>query len=647
MPSTATLPKGATLLTGAATDFTRACDTALATAKEHLEALKRLEPTAEAQILSRYDDATTALSNMGARCGLAREVHPDDAFRLAAEACEQRLEAFNVELAQDRPLYDALARIDASKADPVTAHLLFKTLREFRRAGVDRDEATRAQVKTLNEELVKVGQAFARNIRDDVRTVKLTQAQLKGLPPDWLEGHRPDSDGAVAVTTNTPDLLPVMLYAQDASAREALWRAARLRAYPANVDVLKTLLSKRHQLATLLGYRSWAHYATETRMVRDERAAADFIANGEKATLQRAKADMAVLIERKRRDVPGATAVEPWEQDFYDDRVKNEQYGLDTQALRSYFEYGTVKQGVLDITGRLFGVRFAQVSDAAVWHPTVETYDIYEGQERLGRVHLDMHPRDNKYKHAAQFGLTTGRAGKELPEAVLVCNFPQPGGLLQHSEVETFFHEFGHLLHEIFAGRQPYGGVSGIKTEWDFVEVPSMLLQEWPLDASVLKTFARHHQSGETMPDALIAQLKRAKSFGLGLFERRQFYLAAVSLELHQRAPGFDAGEVVKELQDRFMPFRREWAPGTHFELSFGHLDGYSATYYTYLWSTVIAKDLLTRFAEKGMLDAPTAQRYRQQVLEAGGSRDAAASVEAFLGRPYNFSAFEAWLQTQ
>lgn len=643
MPPLTSTPHAATLLSGPVADFTRRCDETLARAQAAVAELKALPPGQDAKVLALYDEVTTLMGNMGARSGLAKEVHPDEAFRHACEACEQRLEAYNVELSLDRGLYDALAKVDTKSLDPVGAFWLFKTLREFRRSGVDRDEATRAKVKALNEELVKLGQAFGRNIRDDVRTVQLDPKALEGLPADWLAAH-PAKDGKVTVTTNTPDYLPVMIYAKSSAAREALWRAYRSRAFPQNAKVLDDLLARRFELANLLGYPTWAAYVTETKMVKSAEAAADFIEKGRLATEARAKADMATLLERKRKDVPGATSVEPWEHQFYEDRVKAESYGLDTQALRAYFEYGNVKKGVMDITSTLFGVRYVRVTDAQVWHPDVETWDVFEGDALLGRIHLDMHPREGKYKHAAQFGLTVGVRGKALPEAVLVCNFPRPGELMQHSDVETFFHEFGHLLHEIFAGRQPWAGVSGIRTEWDFVEVPSMLLQEWPLDPTALKTFAKHHQTGEPIPDALVTQLKRAREFGVGTDTRRQFFLSAVSLAFHDRAPGFETEKVLEAQQERFLPFRREYVPGTHFELGFGHLDGYSAIYYTYQWSTVIAKDLLTRFHEQGMLNGTLATQYRKKVLEPGGSREAGALVQDFLGRPYSFDAFQQWL---
>ncbi len=639
-----TTPKAATLLSTTAEAFTKGCDDSLAKAKELVAKVKKTPKGQDAKTLELYDEVVDVMSNAGARSSLAKEVHPEQKFREACEACEQKLEAYNVELSLDRELYEALSKIDAKKLDPVAGFWLFKTLREFRRAGVDRDEETRAKVKALNEELVKLGQAFGRNIRDDVRTVKADPKDLEGLPADWLAAHPKGDDGKIAVTTNTPDYLPVMTYAKGVKLREQLWRAYRDRAHPKNVEVLNQMLTKRHELATLLGYPTWAAYVTETKMVKSAEAARDFIEQGRTATEARAKADMEQLLARKKKDDPKATSIEPWEHQFYEDRVRAESYGLDSQALRPYFEYGNVKQGVMSITSKLFGVRYAPASDAKVWHPEVESFDIFEGEQLIGRIHLDMHPRDGKYKHAAQFGLTVGRGGKELPEATLVCNFPKPGELMEFSQVETFFHEFGHLLHEIFAGRQRWAGVSGVRTEWDFVEVPSMLLQEWPLDSTALKTFAKHHKTGEPIPDALLTQLKRAKEFGAGLDTRRQFFLSAVSLAFHERAPGFDTNQVLKEVQEKFVPFRREWVPGSHFELGFGHLDGYSAIYYTYQWSTVIAKDLLTKFREKGMLDANVATEYRKKVLDPGGSVEADKLVKDFLGRPHSFAAFEAWL---
>jgi thimet oligopeptidase len=635
-------------LTVSPEQFTAECQKSLEQAREAIVRLKSDRSSHGGnQILTTYDLATAALANAAAHANLASNVHPDPSVRLAAEGCEQQIDALSVEISLDRDVYDALASVPPSGEGADTRHWLERTLLEFRRAGVDRDAPIREKVRGLSEELVRIGQDFSRNIRDDVRTVELDPKELAGLPEDYVTAHPPGANGKVAITTNYPDYFPFMTYASSTKAREALWRAYRLRGYPKNEAVLAKLIEKRHALATLLGYPSWAAYATEDKMTKSEKVAGDFIEKVSKAAEHRAQEEYAQLLKFKRRISPSASRVEPWEQEYLEDQFKSERFGFDSQSLRPYFEYSRVKQGVMDITSRMFGISYQRVSDQAVWHPDVETYDVLDGNQVLGRIYLDMHPREGKYKHAAQFPLSIGQRGIRGPEGVLVCNFPKPGetpALMQHSEVETFFHEFGHLLHHVFAGNQRWATVSGVRTEWDFVEVPSMLLQEWASDPQTLSLFARHYQTGATIPSELVQKLRDSREFGKALYTRRQMFLSALSLELHNRPPGFNPTELAFQLQEKYVPFRRELVPGAYFHLSFGHLEGYSAIYYTYAWSVVIAKDLLTVFQQNGMLDPASARRLRAAILEPGGSKEAALLVRDFLGRDYNFKAYENWL---
>ncbi|MGC4000371.1 MAG: M3 family metallopeptidase [Anaeromyxobacter sp.] len=597
-----------------------------------------------------YDAAFAALGEAASRASLARNVHPDAALRDAAEAAEQEVDALSTELSLDRGLYDALSAVDVSREDPATRHLVEKALRDFRRSGVDRDEPTRARVRALREELVRIGQEFGRNIKDDVRRLPLTPAELEGLPEDWRRAHPPGDDGQVTLTTDNTDYVPFMTYARSERAREALWRLYRLRGHPRNLDVLSRMLERRAELARLLGYPSWAAYVTEDKMIGSAEAAAAFVARIAAAAEARMRRDHAQLLERKRRDAPGAERVEPWDSAWLQERVKAEQYGFEGQSVRPYFEYRRVKDGVLDVTARLFGIAYTRVPDAAAWHPEVEVHDVTDAESGalLGRVYLDMHPREGKYKHYAQFTLAAGQAGRRVPEGVLVCNFPRPGvdapALMEHGDVRTFFHEFGHLLHHVLGGHTRWAGQSGVATEWDFVEAPSQMLEEWVWDPAVLARFARHVETGEPIPAALVARMRAADEYGKGLMVRQQMFYAALSLELHQREPaGLDTTALVAELQERYTPFRH--VPGTYFHESFGHLDGYSAIYYTYMWSLVIAKDLFGPFRQAGLLDPGPARRYRRAVLEPGGSRPAAELVEAFLGRPHGFDAYAAWLE--
>jgi thimet oligopeptidase len=292
----------------------------------------------------------------------------------------------------------------------------------------------------------------------------------------------------------------------------------------------------------------------------------------------------------------------------------------------------------------MYQVNYKKV-DTTVWHTSVEVYDILGDGEKIGRFYLDMHPRKDKFKHAMMSEVLSGISGKQLPEAVLVCNFPGgdgSAGLMQHDQVSTYFHEFGHLLHHLFGGHQPWMNISGITIEWDFVEAPSILFEEWIWDAEILKTFAVN-TSGETIPDELVAKMNRARMFNEGLGIKQQMFYAAISLNIYNRNYNtFDPMKMVIKLQNEYTPF--DYVDGTHMYLSFGHLYGYSAMYYTYMWSEVIAKDIFSRFKKEGLTNTAVSVDYRKKILEPGGSLDAEVMVKNFLGRDYSFKAFEQWL---
>ena len=629
----------AALLSGSADSFLRASGEDLQRARAAIARLKSLDPSQ--QTLRAWDEATGAISDASARASLLRSVHPDPAMRDAGERCEQQAEALATALALDPEVYGPLSRVDASAEDETTRWYLFRVLRDFRRAGVNRDEQTRARVRALNEELVRIGQEFQRNIRDDVRSIQVTAADLAGLPADYVRSH-----AAGTITTDSPDYIPFMTYSRSSPAREQLWKVYRQRAHPRNLEVLDRMLARRYEMARLLGYESWAAYVTEDKMIGSARAADEFIERIAAAAEARARKDYETLLLRKRRDDPSAERVDAWDSEALKERVRAEQLDFDSQSVRPYFELRRVMDGVLETTARMFGVEYRPAPDAPVWHSDVTAWEVVERGELVGRFFLDLFPREGKYKHAAQFTLASGVRDGTLPEAALVCNFPRPSAepaLLDHGEVVTLFHEFGHLLHHLFGGRTRWAGVSGVRTEWDFVEAPSQMLEEWCWDASVLQRFARHVETGEPIPAPLVERMRSADEFGKGLRVRQQMFYAATSLRLHDRDPaGLDTTALCAKQQERYTPFRH--VPGTWFHESFGHLDGYSAIYYTYMWSLVIAKDLFGVFRREGLLEPAPAARYRRAVLDPGGGRPAAALVQDFLGRPASFAAFEEWL---
>jgi thimet oligopeptidase len=601
------------------------------------------------QVLGAYDAIRRPLDLVRGRAHLASQVHPAEPVRQAGVEIVQELSAFETDLSLDRPTYERLAAIRSEAlAAEEERRLLAHTLRDYRRSGVDRDDAVRARIKQISEELVRTGQAFDMNIARDTRRVSFEDgaAALAGLPADYVAAHAVDASGCVTVSTDPSDFVPFMSYARRGDLRRRLYLEYTNRAAPDNLAVLGRLLELRHELAQLLGYACWADYVTEDKMIKSGAAAREFVARVAALARPRMLAEVAELLEEKRREEPDAQVLHDWERGYWTERFKARALGFDSQSVRPYFAYANVRDGVLATSAALYGVEFRRDRARAVWHHSVECYEVVDGERVVARLYLDMHPRPNKYKHAAMFDLRAGLEGEALPEAALVCNFSEPRGddpaLLLHQDVTTFFHEFGHLLHHLFAGRQRYLSFSGIATEWDFVEAPSQMYEEWAWDAGVLARFARHHATREPIPAELVARLRAAEEYGKGTHVSVQMFYAALSLALHDRDPvGLDPMALLVELKGRTLPFPHE--PGSRFLAAFGHLHGYSAIYYTYMWSLVIAKDLFSRF-DGDLMNNAVANDYRREILAPGGSRDAAELVRGFLGRDYATDAWEAWL---
>jgi len=600
------------------------------------------------QVIALVNEVDDELAGAGAIASLAAQAHPDREVRTLAEEGELQVRSYVNELNQDRAFFDVLARAAdelGEFADEGGARLLRLKLRDARRAGVDRDEATRERLRELVEREVALGQEFARAIREDVRSIRITPDRLAGLPEDYVAAHPADEEGLVTVTTDYPDSIPFLKFALDAGSRRALTRAFLNRAWPANEATLRELLSVRAERANLLGYDGWPDFDAEVKMVGSGAAIAAFIDRIEKLARPGGERDRDALLERLRRDRPEAVGIDRADASFYLESLRREVYDVDAQDVRRYFPFVAVRAGLLAVTGRLFGLRYEPV-DAPTWHEDVAVYDVYfaerDDREPIGRIYLDLFPREGKFKHAAQFELVLGlrrEDGSTRPEGALLCNFSD--GLMEHSDVKTLFHEFGHLVHHVVAGRQPFARFSGVATEWDFVEAPSQMLEEWAWDADVLATFARNG-AGEAIPAELVGRMRAARDFAEASASCTQMFYAATSYYLHATLPA-ELAEAVDDLQRRYDVF--DPVADTHFYASFGHLDGYSSAYYTYMWSQVIAKDLFSAFDPDDLFEPTVARRYRDIVLAAGGSRDAADLVEEFLGRPYSFDAFGQWLE--
>src|SRR5579862_750490 len=597
--------------------------------------------------LAPFDEASRQLNSAAYFAGLMQQVHPDAGFRDHATEMIRKVSAAQTALALNRDVYHALAALDLSRADAATRYYVQRQLLEFRLAGVDKDDATRARLKQLNDQLTEEQSMYDRNISDGTKTVEAAPTELEGLPQDYIDRHKPGADGKVRITTDYPDLVPVMKFAQSDALRRQLWEAFTTRAYPKNHDVLSNMMQTRYQIASLLGYSSWADYNAADKMIQKGENIADFIQQVNRASQPVAEREFAMLLAQKKKLDPQASAVDDYEVSYLSEQVRRSEYNFDSQSVRPYLPFARVKQGILDTAATLFHLTFRQESGVPAWDPAVEAWDVLDGGKMIGRFYLDLHPRPGKYSHAEMAPVLDGIRGKQLPEAILVCNFAVPTatdpGLMEYGDVVTFFHEFGHLMHWILGGQQAWAGISGISMEADFGEAPSQMLEEWMRSPQVLASFARHYQTGQPIPAELVARMNRASAFGRATWVQQQNSYTAMSYQLYRAKPQEIDIEAVcpqaTRTYTRFTPL-----PGVHFYAAFGHLAGYSSAYYTYLWDKVIAEDFFAQFDPANLLASEASMRYRRQVLEPGGSVSANTLVRNFLGRPQNMTAFQHWM---
>jgi thimet oligopeptidase len=628
------------------------------------------EPRTLDNTLVLYDRAVAALGVAGSEAGLLHSVCREKEVRSEAEAMVQAVSEAAVQLSLNPQVYQALSAIDPSNVDAATQHYLERTLLQYRLAGVDKDQPTRERIQELQERITELGLAFGRNVQEQGNTVVVEDAaELGGLPHDFLARHAPDAEGHITLTTDYPDYQPVMTFAKSDALRRRMFLAYNTRAYPANKPILMDILATRRQLANTLGFDSWADLATADQMMGSAAKVKAFLAELDVASKTGAGREYAMVLEFARKQRRGLTAIDASSAMYWYEQYRRAAFDFDSQSVRPYFPYERVQQGILDTAAKLFHLEFRSAplegpDAAARWDSSVTAWDVYDRKpqepeeadriskakpQKIGRFYLDMHPREGKDKWFSAFPLVPGIAGVQVPEAALICNFPggdanaADPGLMQYSDVVTFFHEFGHLMHAILGGQQRWAGVSGIATEGDFVEVPSQLLEEFFRNAKLLARFARHYETGEPIPAELVARMNRASAFGRGNGVRGQLFYTRFSLDLHNVDPAtIDLDTSLHAGYTAALPYT--WVDGNRLYSSFTHLVGYSSNYYTYLFDKVIALDFFQQFDVNNLVEGPAALRYRKEVLEPGGSQPGQTLVQNFLHRPQSLQGFEAWL---
>lgn len=609
---------------------------------------RTFENTVEAfeQSLMDYIDAVNRLT-------ILKDVHPDEPVRLAAAQVEEQSGKYLVQLMARRDLYQALKSYAQSQAsqealDAAQRRLLELTLRDFRRNGLELDEPSQKKLVEIQTRLVELQTRFQLNLNADRSQIEISDAERAGLPKAFVQRLRPAPGGGWIVTCQYPDYFPFMENAASEDARRRLFVAFQSRQASENLPLLREAIALRDQQARLLGYASHADFVTDERMAKNSAAVKRFLDDLRGKLRARRDADYARMAELKRAETADPQAVlQPWDIAYYLNQLKKRDWSLDAEAMRAFFPIETVLAGLFDVYQQLFGIQIARVEGADTW-AGVPLYEIRDAESggHVGHFYLDLYPRPGKYGHAAAAGVTVARQvgdAYRAPVAVMMGNFNPPSAerpsLLSHDEVETLFHEFGHIMHQTLTAAR-YGSFSGTSVARDFVEAPSQMLENWVYEKEVLDRMSGHYlDPAKKLPAETVEKLKAARSFDAGYRYTRQIFLASFDQAIHTSGPEVDPDAVDQTLYADILGL----APvaEAHFPATFGHLmGGYDAGYYGYLWSEVFADDMFTVFKRAGVLDGETGRRYRRVILEQGRMRDAGELLEAFLGRAPDNRAF-------
>ncbi len=589
-------------------------------------------------------------------------VHPDDEIRNNCLECTSEFGRFFNEISLSEDLYIAFKNYsetsEAKNLNGPYKKYLKETIEEFERNGFALTKEKREQLKIYKDKLSDLGIQFDANINSYEDFLVVNEYQMEGLPEDYKKSHLQDdlhaervskAGGTYKIGLDYPSYIPFMKYSKSDESRKKLAKKYKNTAADKNLEVLKQILIEREKMAKLLGYKTFAEYRTEDRMARNPENVWNFENKLRERVRLKAEKDYEELLQIKREYLGDNSAeiIESWESMFYNNILLKEKYELDNQKLKEYFEVGRVIDGLFRIAQHLYGVKFEEVNSPSVWNDDVRFFEVKEENKLIARFYLDLYPRKNKYNHAAMFGMTPGKkldVGYQIPTASLVCNFPKATeerpALMLHNDVVTFFHEFGHLMHDLLT-KAELASQAGTNVARDFVEMPSQIFENWAWDYESLSLFARHYKTDEVLPKELHNKMIAAKNVGSGLHVLQQIFYGTLDMTFHDK---FDPNgektttELVEELQNEITLYK--FQEGTHFEAGFGHLNGYAAGYYSYLWALVFAEDMFSEFKQHGIMDQETGMKLRKLVLEKGSTIEEMEIVKQFLGRKPNEEAF-------
>ncbi len=637
------------------------------------DARRRLEALCQVEAPGTFDTVMVAYQDLAA--GLERAIHivahlegvatqPD--LREAYNEARPRAAEFLSSLALHEPLWAVVKRYaESQEAQSLTGprrRFVDKTVAELRRNGADLDQEGKDRLAEINVAMTQRCMRFGQNVLDATNAFELVvteEEDLAGLPARARDAARQSAEEAGKTgwrfTLQGPSYLAAVTYLDDPHLRERLYRAMATRATHKKHDnrgLVEEVLVQRAEKAQLLGYGSYADLVTDDRMAKSgarAQAFVDDLAERTRDAFQREQEDL--LRFRREREGPAAPALEPWAVAYSAEKQRQSRYELDAEALRPYFPFQRVLSGAFAIAGRLYGVRFEPWGQAPSWHEQVQAYRVIDQADGswLAGIYVDPHPRTTKRGGAWVHDLLT--RGQSEPDrrqvGVLVANVAPPlegeDALLTHGEVQTLFHELGHLMHHCLS-RAALRSQAGLQVAWDFVELPSQLLENWCWEREALDQFARHVDTGQPIPPALYQAMTRARTHRAATHQMQQLGFAAVDLALHQSWDADRDGDPIRHARRLLAPFWPTALPEYHaamasFDHLFGDPEGYAAGYYSYKWAEVLDADAFTRFRQAGVLDSETGLAFRRAILERGDEEDPEVLFRDFMGRGLELDA--------
>jgi len=602
-----------------------------------LEEIRAYTPEGSVRFVEEWNRLMIAMDDVHGPVYLLSQVSPDAGVRSSAEACDTRIRTFNTDLYLNQKLY---ANVRASRTtDNVERKLRRDMLHDFEDAGITLMPKKRERMREIRLRLDAIQQEFSRNIRDNRTRVVFIAEQMQGLQQDYLEKLKRDEKGNYLLDFSYPVYVPFMQYADDSEARRQYQFEFLNRGTPKNLELLQEATLLRQEMAELAGFRSYADYRLRRRMAKKPGIVGDFLDQVQDAIQVAEKNELEDLKQYKARAMgltPSDTVIERWDVTYWQEKVRKARFDIDQNDLRRYFPTDAAVKWALGISEALYGVTFKKAS-IPVWHEDVAYFDVYDKDslERLGGIYLDLFPREGKYGHAAAFPVRSGSTleGRK-PASVLVTNFNRTG--LDGNELETLLHEFGHVLHGVLS-KTRYVEQSGTSVERDFVEAPSQMFEAWAYAKEPLALLPDYCSPAcPAVDDDLLKRINEARKYGKGTFYARQLLYARYDMALYN--------EHKKDVMTLWEKMEGETAQGytkgTQFPGQFNHtISGYAAGYYGYLWSEVLALDMLSRF-EGNLMNPPMGMHYRKSVLERGGEVPADELLRAFLGRAPDSGAF-------